>query len=60
MKAEIDEDDATVRLLIRESAELRRRRLDRGTGEIVAYAREEAELDCWVALMTTPPERKAA
>ena len=59
MRVPIDEDD-TVRLIIRESADMRRKRLDRSTREIVEHAREEAERDCWVCLMQTPPERKAA
>ncbi len=55
MKAPID--DTTMRLLVREAAVVRRQRMDMPAREIVQYAREEAERDCFVALMTSIPER---
>lgn len=59
MKTPFDEND-TIKIIVRESADMRRKRLDRGTREIVEHAREEAELDCWVCLMQMTPERRAA
>jgi hypothetical protein len=59
VKTPFDEND-TIKIIVRESAEMRRKRLDRSTREIVEHAREEAELDCWVCLMQMTPERRAA
>jgi hypothetical protein len=51
-------DDNTIRILVRDAAALRRRLMDRPMVEAVAFAREQVERDCYVALMTTPPERQ--
>lgn len=59
MKVPMDDND-TIKIIVRESAEMRRKRLDRSTREIVEHAREEAERDCWVYLMQAVPERSAA
>ncbi len=54
------DDNNTIKLIVRESADMRRKRLDRSTREIVEHARAEAELDCWAFLMQAVPERRAA
>ena len=53
-------DNRTVRAMTREAERIRAIRLDKPAIEVIRYARQEAQRDCFDALMReTPNERKA-